>query len=145
MWTTEDAKADFKISWLWIDKSLKYLKNIQNYSTSVWRVVNCKKTTKIISFVGQIWLFYFLEDDNFCILYGSPCTWAVKQLSFVHSVIFSNHFGKWMDKLSSFDQQLCRIWNNSYFSRFKGKIVVLSKIKWNCLSLYLSIDKKFKI
>ena len=29
---------------------------------------------KIISFMIQIWLFYFMEDDNFCIFYGLPCT-----------------------------------------------------------------------
>jgi len=55
---------------------LTNLKNIQNCRTYNWRVVKWKNTTKIVSFVGQIWLFYFMEDDYFCIFYGSPCMWS---------------------------------------------------------------------
>ena len=29
-----------------------------------------QKYHKIVSFVGQIWLFYFMEDDNFCSFTG---------------------------------------------------------------------------
>ena len=48
----------------------------------------CKNDTKIVSYVGQIWLFHFLEDDNFCIFYVSPCinTLMTKNLSFVGQI-----------------------------------------------------------
>ena len=28
---------------------------------------------KTVSFKGQSWLFYFMEDDNLCIFYGPSC------------------------------------------------------------------------
>ena len=67
-------------------KDLDKSKNIQYCNTYNWRVVKSKNTTKIVSFVGQIWLLYFMKDDNFCIFYGSPCMWLKLEFSNSNSV-----------------------------------------------------------
>ena len=37
------------------------------------RVVRCQKTAKIVFFVGQMRLFYCMEEAKFCIFCGPPC------------------------------------------------------------------------
>ena len=70
------------------------LKNIQYCSIFNWHV-NFKNTTKIVFFVDQIGLLYFMEDDNFCIFYGSPCIWDktlhVFQLGCTHTLDILQH------------------------------------------------------
>ena len=75
--------TDYKIGFV---STLTNLKNIQYHSTYNWSIVKCKIKTKIVSFVGQIWLFYFMEDDNFCIFYGSPC--IIMQILFLSHLMY---------------------------------------------------------
>ena len=80
-WTTKDAK----------DKQITTSKSVNYEFIRAWNIGKtsniaaimidvlywCKNDTKIVSYVGQIWLFHFLEDDNFCIFYRSPCIYTL--------------------------------------------------------------------
>ena len=68
---------------------MTYLKNIQYCNTYILDVL---LNEKIVSFTGQFYLFYFLEDDSFCIFYGSPWIWYFNEHAQSYVKIITCHF-----------------------------------------------------